>query len=424
MRAPDFTRYALSLSVAAAILPGCGGSQQPIGSPGALSQAAAHVPNVTSLGMRHDEQRAIQHVIVIVQESRSFDNLFAGYPNADAPTKGLTSTGKYVPLKPISLANGSCDATYLMGRFDVVYDDGKMDGWNLLDAKEPLCPYTRVERSETLRYWDLAKRFALADRMFGSTIYGDFVEQLYLIAGTTKISSRVFVVGPPSQVPWGCDAPPGTTTRVLRRGHVQLGGPFPCFTQFPTMANLLDKANVSWKCYYGKDNRWVLNPFQAIQYVVSGPDRTRNMSRPATNVLTDLRSGHLPAVSWVISPPADSDFPGYERGPKWVNSIVLATEESRYWAHAAVVVIWDDSGEGRFYDNAAPPQITEVGLGVRVPMIVVSPYAKRGYVSHTTYQFGSILKFIEENWHLGSLGSTDKRSQSIGDIFDFNAAAE
>ena len=111
-------------------------------------------------------------------------------------------------------------------------------------------------------------------------------------------------------------------------------------------------------------------------------------------------------------------------GPKWVNSIVLATEESRYWAHTAIVVVWDDSGEGRFYDNSAPPQITEVGLGVRVPMIVVSPYAKRGYVSHTTYQFGSILKFIEENWRLGSLGSTDKQSQSIGNIFDFNAAAE
>ena len=131
------------------------------------------VPNDTSFGMRHDEQRAIQHVIVIVQESRSFDNLFAGYPKADAPTKGLTSTGKYVPLKPTKLADDSCNATYLMGRFHVVYDDGKMDGWNLLDANDPLCPYTRVERSETLPYWDLAKRFALADRVFGSTIYAE-----------------------------------------------------------------------------------------------------------------------------------------------------------------------------------------------------------------------------------------------------------
>ena len=408
-----------------ATLAGCGGSQPPVGPPVALSQAAAQGANDTSFGMRRDERRAIQHVIVIVQESRSFDNLFAGYPKADAPTKGLTSTGKYVPLKPTKLADDSCNATYLMGRFHVVYDDGKMDGWNLLDANDPLCPYTRVERSETQPYWDLAKRFALADRVFGSTIYADFVEQLYLIAGTTKIASRTFVVGPPSELPWGCDAPPGTKTIVLRNGRVQLGGPFPCFTQFATMANLLDKANVSWKCYYGgKNDGFGLNPFLAIQYVVSGPDRTRNMSRPATNVFTDLGSGHLPAVAWVISPLSDSDFPGYDGGPKWVNSIVLATEKSHYWAHTAIVVVWDDSGEGMFYDNSAPPQITEVGLGIRVPMIVISPYAKRGYVSHTTYQFGSILKFIEENWRLGSLGSTDKQSHSIANIFDFSAAGE
>ena len=270
MRTLDLTRYALSVGVAAALLPGCGaqiGMQQPLAPPVALSRPG-----------RPGTQRAIQHVIVVVQESRSFDNLFAGYPNADAPTKGLASTGKYVPLKPITLENDSCNATYLTGRFDLVYDGGKMDGWNLLDANDPLCPYTRVRRSETQVYWNLAKRFALADRMFGSTIYADFVEQLYLIAGTTKISPRTFVVGPPSRSPWSCDAPPGTKTTELRRGHLRfLKGPFPCFTQFPTMANLLDNANVSWKCYYGsKGGGLALNPFEAIKYVVSGPDRTRN----------------------------------------------------------------------------------------------------------------------------------------------------
>ena len=195
-----------------------------------MSQTAPNGGYETSLGLRDDKQRAIQHVIVVVQESRSFDNLFAGYPNADAPTKGLTSTGKYVPLKPIALENETRCATYLYGSFDVIYDHGKMDGWNLLDADDPLCPYTRVERSETRPYWDCAKRFALADHMFGSTIYSDFVEQLYLIAGTTKVAPGTFVIGPPSAVPWGCDAPPGTTTLVLRNGSVLFNqGPFPCF---------------------------------------------------------------------------------------------------------------------------------------------------------------------------------------------------
>jgi phospholipase C len=402
----SLVRIALTMGIAF-LVGGCGGSVQSlVGAPAAPQT-------------RNDRARAIQNVIVIVQDERSFDNLFAGYPNADAPTKGLTSTGRYAPLKPITLENTACSTSYLYGRFDVVYDDGKMDGWNLLDAADPLCPYTRVERSETQPYWNLARRFALADRMFGSTIYTDFVEQLYLIAGTTKVDPHSFVIGPPASPPWGCDAPRGDLTMILKSGHVSSRGPFPCFTQFPTMANLLDKAGVSWKVYYGtKGASLGLNPFEAIEYVTSGPDRTRDRSKPATNVLTDLRTDHLPAVSWVISPLADSDVPGYDGGPKWVNSIVLAAKKSHYWPHTAIVVVWADSGEGRFYDNAAPPQISAVGLGIRVPMIVVSPYAKRGYISHTTYQFGSILKFIEENWDLGSLGSTDERSHSIGDIFD------
>lgn len=144
------------------------------------------------------------------------------------------------------------------------------------------------------------------------------------------------------------------------------------------------------------------------------------MSAPATNIFSDLSRGHLAPLSWVLSPLADSDIPGNGGGPTWVKSIVDATQQSRYWKHAAIVVIWNDASDGNFYDNVAPPQLDVMGLGFRVPMIVVSPYAKRGYVSHTQYEFGSILKFIEENWDLGSLGATDRRAKSIGDLFSFN----
>ncbi len=426
MKSLDFGRY-VGISVAAAMLVACGGSQPPIGAPGAMPQSAVPTTARTNLqDFRHDKpagpQSPIQHVIVIVQESRSFDNLFAGYPGADAPTTGLTSSGKRVPLRTISLTrHKACILGWLGEYFQTAYDNGKMDGWNLLDARHPLCPYTRVERSETQPYWNLAKRFALADQMFASTRFGEFVEQLYLIAGTTKIYPRAFVVGIPSSAPWGCDAPPGTTTSLLKNDRIeQWLGPFPCFTQVPTMANLLDNANVSWKFYWGGRNSILFNPFDAISYVRTGPDWGRNMSAPATNIFSDLSQGHLAALSWVLSPFADSDIPGSGRGPAWVNSIVRGAQQSRYWKHSAIVVIWSDAGEGNFYDNVAPPQLDVMGLGFRVPMIVMSPYAKRAYVSHTEYEFGSVLKYIEENWKLGSLGATDRRANSIGDMFDYS----
>ncbi|MGC1381444.1 MAG: alkaline phosphatase family protein [Candidatus Baltobacteraceae bacterium] len=400
-------RYTLGACALAAILAGCGGGSPTAPAP---SSVAGHTAAAT--------QGKIQNLIVIIQSSRSFDNLFAGYPGADAPTQGLTSTGSFVPLKPIALTRGACklDGTYA-DYFDVAYDGGKMDGWNLLDSSDPLCPYTRVKRSETRPYWKLAQRFALADKAFGSTRFGAWVERLYLIAGTTQINKNTYVIDPVNGRHEGCDSPPGTKTSLLRNGRVErFRGPFPCFTQFPTIADLLDRASVTWRFYYDARSE-VLNPFDAIQDVREGPDWTRDMSVPATNVLADIANGNLAAVSWVSSPVADSDYPGRSGGPKWVAAIAAALEKSSYWHHAAIVVVWDNAGDGLYYDDVPPPQLDPMGLGFRVPMVVISPLAERGYVSHVQYEFGSILKFIEENWSLGSLGATDVRANSLGDMF-------
>lgn len=405
------SRYAFSVSAAALLLTSCGGSQIP----------AAAIPASQPASGRNGGTQRIQNVIVILQEDRSFDNVFAGYPAANAPTQGLTSKGKYVPLRPIRLESRKiCVNGDLGGYFKTAYDGGKMDGWNLLDHKHPLCPYTHIVESEVRPYWDLAKHYALADNMFASTVYGDFINPLYVIAGTTAIAHKEFVVGQPDNTPWGCDAPAQTRTSVLKNGHLKtFGGPFPCFTQFPTIANLLDTANVTWRFYSGgtRTEAFPFNPFSAIEYVREGGDWQRNMSAPATNVLSDLASGNLASVSWVLSPERDSDFPGYGGGPKWISSIVEAARKSAYWKHLAIFVIWQSPGGGNFYDNVAPPQLDVMGLGFRVPMIAVSPYAKRGYVSHVRYEFGSELKFIEENWQLGSLGSTDRRANGLDDLF-------
>jgi phospholipase C len=407
----DIARYLLVSGIAFAVLAACNAAATPTAPASATAFQRSH---------RAGSTQQVQNVIVILQEERSFDNLFAGFPGADAPTKGLTSTGKYVPLRRTRLEDvPKCVGPNDGGYFKIAYDGGKMDGWNLLNGRRPLCPYTRVERSEVAPYWRLARSYAVADNAFASTRFDQFVDQLYLIAGTTKIAPGTFDVNPVSAVPWNCEAPAETKTSVLTRKLKRFQGPFPCFDQFPTIATLLDAASVPWRFYYGgkPQDAFPFNPFSAIASIREGPDWHNDMSVPATNVLSDLAGGNLAPVSWVLSAEPNSDFPGYGGGPAWVKAIVQAAQASRYWQHIAVVVVWNDPGDGNFYDNASPPQLDAMGLGFRVPMLVVSPYAKRGYVSHTQYEFGSILKFIEENWSLGSLGSTDVRANSIGDMF-------
>jgi phospholipase C len=166
-------------------------------------------------------------------------------------------------------------------------------------------------------------------------------------------------------------------------------------------------------------------PFEAIAYVRKGPDWNQNIVAPETKILTDPGRGQLAAVSWVSPSKIDSDHPvaRSDRGPSWVASIVNAIGKSQYWQHTAIFVVWDDWGG--WYDSAAPPQRDFRGLGIRVPCLIISPYAKRGYVSHTTYEFASILKFIEETFGLPSIGApadgyTDTRANSPADSFNFS----
>lgn len=115
-----------------------------------------------------------------------------------------------------------------------------------------------------------------------------------------------------------------------------------------------------------------------------------------------------------------SDHPasGADQGPLWVTRVVNAVGKSKYWDSTAIVVLWDDWGG--WYDNAPPQRLNYTSLGFRVPMIVISPYAKGGYVSHTDYDFGSVLKFVEETFNLGSLDTSDASANSIADAFDFS----
>jgi phospholipase C len=387
----------------------------------------------------------IQHIIVVIQENRSFDDLFATFPGATGATQGLMKTPSgevYVPLQKVQLKQ-KCDFPHgYQGGFLKQLDGGAMDGFGLgpgLCHGNVTAAYQYVDPEQITPYWYMAQQYVLGDEMFQTQGSGSFTAHQDLIAGATIINQAKTksLVDVPTHTPWGCDAPHGVKTPVLvvvgSVLQVQRNGPYPCLS-YETLRDLLDANSVSWKYYSppiqgGEGRLW--NAFDAIKAVREGPEWNTNISSPETNIFGDITSGVLPAVSWIVPDRQNSDHPagpGGDTGPSWVASIANAVGNSPYWPTTAIIVVWDDWGG--FYDNVPPPFADKWGgLGFRVPLIIVSPYAREaypgtpGYISHTQYEFGSILKFIEDTFSLGSLGTTDSRATSIEDSFDFTQQA-
>jgi len=343
----------------------------------------------------------ITHVIIIIQENRSFDDMFNGFPGADTVQSGLNHLNQVVPLTPIPLSEAN-DLDHGTVGFKDDYHNGLMNGFdregNALHSAT--YPYSYTQQSDVQPLWDMATQYVVGDRMFSSQAGPSFPAHQYLIAGQTGY------MGDPGKWPWGCDGPQTKPE---------------CF-DYETLADELDAAHVSWRYYapgvlsnpqtYGI---WVA--YDAIRHIRYGPDWDADMSMPETNIFQDISLGTLANVSWIVPTGKNSDHAGDvpDQGPAWVSSIVNAVGESDYWPNTAIFVVWDDWGG--WYDHVPPPQLDANGLGIRVPLIVVSPFAKSGYVSHVQHEFGSILKFTEEQFGLPSLGTTDVRADDLSDCF-------
>jgi phospholipase C len=378
--------------------------------------------------------RPVQHVVIIIQENRSFDNLFNGFPGADTVQAGSTSTGGTVALQPTSLT-APFDLGHHFGNFLFEYDNGKMDGFDL-ETAHPLprhtappanFAYAYVPQAETGPYWSLASQYVLADNAFASQPSASFPSHQYLIAaqaGGTGQSGAA--VDNPAATPWGCD---GTRNGVLTLNADRTYGPRirPCFT-YLTLADELEAKGLSWRSYAPVVNNRIRSGYQwsafdAIRDVRETTRWPNHVRSPQTQFLADVQSGSLAAVTWVVPDFIDSDHGGSASasGPQWVANVVNVVGTSAFWSTTTIFVVWDDWGG--WYDHVPPPQLDYDGLGIRVPLIVVSPYAKAGYVSHVQYEFGSILRFVEDNWHLPQLAASDARATSpSADCFDFTQA--
>lgn len=372
----------------------------------------------------------IKHVVVIVQENRSFDNLFRGFPGADTVDFGASPDGP-VALHPVGL-DYAADVGHQHRAWLLEYDDGKMDGWNRVHTFPPQANdfvYAYVPRDEIVPYWDMAQQYTLADRMFQSNTGPSFPAHLYLIAGQSEFTASNPAHLATSRFAWGCDSPVNTHVTIIDASGNERPGPWPCL-DMQTLADVALTKGVTWRYYApGLDqlgNIW--SAFDAIRQIRFSP-QWGNVISPETRVLADARSGNLPDLTWVVPTAQDSDhaFPlratGGEvsstgqYGPDWVAAVVNAIGSGPLWNSTAIFIVWDDWGG--WYDHVAPPQLDRMGLGFRVPFIVISPWARQHYVSHVPHEFGSIVKFEETTFELPSLHTTDDRSDTLRDCFDF-----
>jgi phospholipase C len=392
----------------------------------------------------------IRHVIVLVQESRTFDNLFASsvlanggpYPGVDT-TQTATVDGKPQALKAVPFEHPG-DPSHTHAALMAEWNNGKMDGFGSvriyttfgMSETETGFAYAYLPSTETTLYHLMAARYALADENFSPRLVPTFPSHFTLATAQSRIA------GNPNSRIWGCDARPDATVPIFGEGEtVMTTGVFPCFDQ-PTIGDLLDNARVTWRYYtgpYDQTFNQTVNIYDAFRKIRYGADWRRDVVAPSARVFADIQNCRLPQVSFVMPNSLDSDHAGNlsAAGPGWVGSIYLAIVQTRhtrcdYYKDSAMILTWDDSGG--WYDHVAPPPGPEdTTWGFRIPIVVVSAWARSNYdparphalpfVSHTRRESTAITTFIEKNWALGNMGQRDATDDDLSDMFDYTRAA-
>jgi len=402
---------------------------------GVARVAPAGVPIApASRFLKFTSSSKISHVVIVYQENRTPDDLFQGLPHADTQPYGLNSEGKQVNLRPASLT-APYDLDHEHRGFVIEYDNGAMNGFNIEKSskctgksgcpKPYLAAYGYVPHSEVKPYFDMAEQYVFGDRMFQTNQGPSFPAHQYILSGTSSISQGSTTLA--SENPFtaqqkftgGCDSPKGSLVVLIDGNGQESQEAYPCFDR-PSLTDLVDAKGLTWHYYQSHLGPGLWNGPDAIAHVRSSSEYATDVVAPPSQVLKDVAAGTLANVVWVTPTAKASDHANITdgSGPSWVASVVNAIGESQYWQNTAIIVTWDDWGG---WADHVPPQIyNPYELGFRVPLIVISPYAKRAYISHVPHEFGSILKFTEETFGLGSLGTTDVRADDLSDCFDFS----
>jgi phospholipase C len=194
----------------------------------------------------------------------------------------------------------------------------------------------------------------------------------------------------------------------------------PCF-DFLTEGDLLAEAGIPWAYYAATQyqNGYTWSAYDAVRHIREDEQVWQEHIFPVDEFVRQAELGLLPPVTWVTPRFELSDHPEYSmcQGENWTTEVVNAVMNGPSWHDSAIFLTWDDYGG--FYDHAPPPQVDDFGFGIRVPMLVISPYARQGKVSHELSEFSSVLRFIEDNWGLSKLTHRDRQATPMLSAFDF-----
>lgn len=362
------------------------------------------------------ESMPIEHIVVLYQENRTFDQYFGTYPGANGLPVNVAlpkTLGSKEMVSPFHLTNTSTrDLDHSSRAARIAYDNGKMDGFVYAENSELTMGY--YDYRELPYYWDYASKFVLMDNFFSSQMGPSLPNHLYLIAGQSggfmdnpgRCQSREICQGSSNQTvtnPYGLSS---------------------SFTfNFTNVMDQLDSRGVSWKYYNGNKDDYkeagYWNPLPAFTSFKNNPSRLNNLA-PNSQFLVDLAKGNLAQVTWVIPTEDESDHPTADVGvgQKYLVSTINAIMQSKFWPSTAIFVTWDDYGG--WYDHVAPPQVDAYGLGFRVPSLIISPYARAGLIDHMQSEFTSILKFIQTVHNLPPLTQRDAMASNMFEAFDFS----
>jgi phospholipase C len=364
-------------------------------------------------------QSPIKHVVFIVKENRSFDHYFGTFPGANGATQGTLSNGQVIPLRHTPDATPhDVDHTWY-GALGAI-NNGKMDGFDLIplaNVDGDMLAYSQLTKSDIPNYFAYAQNFVLADNAFSSLHGPTLPNHFYTIAATSAdVISTPSTRG--SDWSWGCDSSLSSMTVQVMNTTGNITNVFPCF-DFETLADLLDAAGQSWRYYapsYGHQG-YQYSVYNNVRHIRYSTDW--NYVVPDSQFVKDAAAGNLPAVSWLVTGNANEHPPHSTcLGENWTVKQINAIMRGPDWPSTAIFLVWDDFGG--FYDHVAPPNVDFYGLGPRIPFLIISPYAVPGYISHTVYEFSSVLKFVEETFGLPSLGERDVTANDTMDSFNFN----
>jgi len=358
-----------------------------------VGASVVYIDSFTPLHDAAPPRTPIEHVVVIMKENHAFDNYFGTYPGVDGIPSNVTlpdGHGGFIAPHRLN-TTWTWDLPHSRDAMLQSYNGGKNDGFAI--AAESWIPglgeaaMGYYDRHEVGAYWSLAENYTLADRYFQSMFGPTIPNRLYSFAGHAG----------------------GLTSNAIDLSGLDL----------PTIFDQMEAHRVSWKYYTSVGPHYTSLP-EDLPHIRTN---YRMVSKivPLDHLLSDVMAGNLPQVAYV-DPEADlgiSEHPPGDvvAGVAWTVQTIRAIQASSVWPSTAILLTWDESGG--FYDHVPPPQVDEWGYGFRVPMVVISPFAKKGWIDHDVMDHTSIMKFIADNWGLPYLTNREARAGNLTNAFNF-----